>query len=115
MALILHIADRTAWEAAQQPGTYRHASLETEGFIHCSTPAQIVWVANSFMTGQTGLVLLGIESDRLSSELRYDWVEGVGQFPHVYGPINLDAVVQVMPFEPNLDGKFTLPDEIAED
>lgn len=114
MALILHIADRPQWEVAQSAGIYQHPSLNTEGFIHCSTPQQVTWVANSFFQGQQGLVLLCVESDRLQSELRYDPVEGLGEFPHVYGAINLDAVVQVLQFEPDADGKFELPQELAE-
>lgn len=109
MALILHIADRPHWEVAQNVGIYRHASLDTEGFIHCSTPPQIVWVANTFMRGQHGLVLLCIDSERLQAELRYDEVAGVGKFPHLYGGINLDAVTQVLEFEPNAEGEFELP------
>jgi uncharacterized protein (DUF952 family) len=114
MALIFHIADRSQWEAAQPTGAYRHPSLETEGFIHCSTAQQVVWVANSLFRGQHGLVVLCIASDRLKTELRFDEVAGVGQFPHVYGPINCDAVVKVLEFEPNANGEFELP-ELADE
>ncbi|NJO77930.1 MAG: DUF952 domain-containing protein [Cyanobacteria bacterium RM1_2_2] len=110
MALILHITDRSSWQAAQTAGVYRHASLETEGFIHCSTPAQLIGVANTFFRGQRGLVLLCIESERLQSELRYDAV-GNQHFPHVYGEINLDAVEQVRDFDPNATGEFEPPPE----
>jgi uncharacterized protein (DUF952 family) len=108
MALILHITDRSSWQAAQTAGTYRHASLDSEGFIHCSMPSQLVWVANTFFQGQPDLLLLCIKSERLQSELRYDPV-GDQQFPHVYGEINLDAVEQVLNFEPNAEGEFALP------
>lgn len=108
MALILHITDRPTWQAAQIAGTYRHASLDAEGFIHCSMPQQLVWVANTFFKGQSILVLLCIESERLQSELRYDAV-GDQYFPHVYSAINLDAVSQVLDFEPNAKGEFALP------
>lgn len=87
---------------------YRHASLNTEGFIHCSTPSQLIGVANTFFKGQQGLVLLCIESERLQAELRYEEVDSQ-QFPHVYGEINLDAVRQVLDFEPNAVGEFELP------
>ncbi|MBC7973063.1 MAG: DUF952 domain-containing protein [Verrucomicrobia bacterium] len=108
MALILHITTRSLWQQAQQEGIYHAESLETEGFIHCSTPAQVVATANSFFPGQTGLVLLCIESDRVQSEIRYETVHG-NQFPHLYGLLNLDAVIQAIDFEPNADGNFTLP------
>jgi uncharacterized protein (DUF952 family) len=114
MALVFHITEQRAWEAAQSVGIYQHPSLTTEGFIHCSTADQVAWVANTFMQGQSGLVLLAIESARLQAELRYDKVTGVGTFPHIYGPINLDAVVKVLEFEPNAKGEFVLPVEAAE-
>lgn len=108
MPLILHITDRSTWQAAQTAGAYRHASLDSEGFIHCSLSQQLVWVANTFFKGQRDLVLLCIDSERLQSELRYDAV-GNQHFPHVYGEINLDAVEQVLDFEPNANGEFALP------
>lgn len=108
MALILHITPRSHWQNAQQNGVYRAESLETEGFIHCSTPAQVVATANAFFHGQTGLVLLCIESDRVQSELRYEAVQG-DRYPHLYGALNLDAVTGAIDFEPNADGNFTLP------
>ena len=108
MALILHITTRSHWQNAQQDGVYRAESLKTEGFIHCSTPAQVVTTANRFFRGQTGLVLLCIESDRVQAEIRYEAVHG-DQFPHLYGALNLDAVMQAIDFEPNADGNFTLP------
>lgn len=105
-SLIFHIADRADWQNQQQTHSYRHPSLDAEGFIHCSTAQQVAWVANSFFPGQSGLVLLWIDRDRLQSPLQFDAVEGIGRFPHIYGEINRDAVVQVTEFEPDLDGKF---------
>lgn len=108
MPLILHITDRPSWQAAQTAGSYRHASLDSEGFIHCSMPSQLVWVANTLFKGQRDLILLCIDSERLQSELRYDPV-GDYHFPHVYGEINLDAVGQILDFEPSANGEFELP------
>lgn len=110
MSLIFHITPRSKWHAAQQAGVYHCESLETEGFIHCSTSAQVVKVANWFYKGQEGLVLLGIESDRLQSELRYEAIETGEAFPHLYGELNLDAVVQVFEFPPSADGTFAFPE-----
>ncbi len=109
MTLIFHITDRAQWQTAQAAGEYRHDSLEAEGFIHCSTAQQLAWVANTFFQGQHSLLLLEIASDRLTSELRYDEVPEAGVFPHIYGPINLDAVNQVIEFEPNAAGEFCWP------
>jgi uncharacterized protein (DUF952 family) len=108
---ILHATSRTAWSAAQKSGQYVADSLAAEGFIHCSKASQILRVANSFFAGQHGLVLLVIDLARLTSELR--WEPGVDLatefFPHIYGPINLDAVVDTLDFEPDTYGKFHLP------
>lgn len=111
MALILHITPRSHWQKAQQEGIYAAESLETDGFIHCSTPAQVVGTANAFFGGQSGLVLLCMESDRVQAEIRYEAADG-NLFPHIYGQLNLDAVMQVLDFEPGADGNFALPDSL---
>ncbi len=104
---LFHIIANTAWAEAQAQGSYQPPSLEAEGFIHLSGEKQVIATANRFYRGQMGLVLLEIEGDRLQAELRYDDVPGHGTFPHLYGPLNLDAVVKVWPFEPGVDGTFT--------
>ena len=116
--MIYHITSRPAWSEARERGDYRAPSLETEGFIHCSTEAQVLPVAEKFYVGQQGLLLLVIEPSLLTSALKWEPPSGgtppagVAEgdlFPHVYGPINLDAVVRVMDLEANSDGKHTLP------
>lgn len=121
MTHILHLASNNAWLAAVKEGAYRADSLSTEGFIHCSKPSQIVDVANTFYRGQQGLVLLVIDPSKLESELKWEppaepepsHARTGDLFPHLYGPLNLDAVVQVIPFEPGADGLFTLPPDFA--
>lgn len=108
MKIILHITQREAWEQAQRAGVYRADSLETEGFIHASTPEQVLGPANAFYRGQTGLVLLVIDEARVQPPIRYEAAHGQ-TFPHLYGPLNLDAVTDVLPFEPQADGTFALP------
>ena len=72
MKLILHITTKTLWNMAQRLGQYSASSLETEGFIHCSTPAQVVAVAERFYTGQHGLILLVLDSGRIQAEVKYE-------------------------------------------
>ena len=117
MSIILHIIPHAVWEQAQAAGTYRGDTLDAEGFIHFSTPAQVVMVANARFRGHPGLLLLVVDPAKLTAELRYEAPfettaphEVAQQFPHLYGPLNLDAVVNAVPFEPGEDGMFSLPD-----
>jgi len=108
--MILHIAHRDDWEAALAAGEYRAGSLATEGFIHCSTPEQVLIPANERYQGQRGLLLLVIDPNRLAADLVYEDCYETGMtFPHIYGPLNLDAVLRAVPFPPGPDGRFSLP------
>ncbi len=115
--MILHITSRAEWEHAQARGEYRAASLETEGFIHCSTEKQVRAVANAFYRGRNDLVLLVIEASRLKPELKWQapagppapGISASDLFPHVFGAINLTAVTSVVDFVPDPPGMFSLP------
>lgn len=110
MSTILHIIPLTAWEQAVPSGELRPESLESEGFIHASTFDQIVRVANAFYAGQTGLVLLCIDTKLVHSPIQWERVADADDtFPHIYGPLNVDAVVEVLAFEPDDSGRFALP------
>jgi len=112
---ILHIATKSAWKRALRLGAYEPPSLETEGFIHCSTPAQTVQTANSFFRGQSDLVLLRIDTSRVTAELKLEPAAHAAHrqqtelFPHLYGPLNLEAVSEVIAFPCEPDGTFRLP------
>jgi uncharacterized protein (DUF952 family)/quercetin dioxygenase-like cupin family protein len=109
--LIYHLARRREWDDAKRAGEYRISTLgrtlDEEGFIHCSRAGQVAGVANRFYRGQADLALLVIDEQRVQADVREEAVPGADQpFPHVYGPLNLDAVVEVVPFEPGPDGTF---------
>jgi uncharacterized protein (DUF952 family) len=109
MPSIFHITTASAWEAARAAGAYEPASLRTEGFIHFSSAGQVVRVANAAFRGTPGLVLLRVETERLAPPLRYEMADDVAErFPHLYGALDLDAVVDVLPF-PEGSGGFALP------
>lgn len=110
---IYHITKRELWEAAQPSGEYRAPDLESEGFIHASTAEQVVDVANNRFRARTGLVLLEIEASRVTPEIRFEEAENTRKYPHIYGPLNLDAVVRAMDFPPGPDGRFQLPSEVS--
>ncbi len=111
--LILHITTAPEWAAAQEAGEYRAPSLETEGFIHCSTPAQVVHVADWFYRDVPDLVLLCIDPAELTSEVMWESSADAfaGEFPHVYGPIALDAVRAALPWRRGEEG-FTVPAKV---
>jgi len=112
MSIILHITKREQWEEAKLRKTYCGDTLESQGFIHCSTRGQIMRVANALFRGKKGLVLLCIETARVQSEIRYEGTERE-LYPHIYGPLNADSVIKVLDFEPRKDGTFMLPKGIA--
>ena len=108
MNLILHITTHSDWETAVSHPPYTTASLQSDGFIHCSTPAQAVYAANEHFKGQTGFKLLCIDEDLVTAKVVYEDCYETGlKFPHIYGPLNLDAVTAVLPFPPDADGRFT--------
>jgi uncharacterized protein (DUF952 family) len=106
--IIIHILPRTEWERAQAAGTYRAASLNSEGFIHFSTPEQIPHTANDYYHGQSGLVMLVCDTDKLSAELKWEGARNGWLFPHLYGELNLDAVIRVLDLPMQPDGSFQI-------
>lgn len=104
---IYHLVPGSVWEQAP-PGPYRAASLATEGFIHCSYRQQVERVANQFFANAPDLFLLCIDPDRLASALRNE-DPGIGElFPHVYGPISRDAVIDVQAMRRDTAGRWVL-------
>lgn len=114
--MILHITSKQEWLDAQARGEYVAPSLMSEGFIHCSTDKQILNVANAFYRGRTDLVVLSLDETRIRSEVKWEAPAGppaeniseADLFPHIYGPINLDAIASVLDFQPDSEtGLFT--------
>ena len=108
--LIVHIAREAEWHEAKGIGEYAPSTLPRDGFIHLSRPEQAHLPANALYSGQRDLVLLWVDPTRLRAELRYEAPEpGAPQFPHLYGPLNVDAVVSETRLDPWQRGAFTLP------
>jgi uncharacterized protein (DUF952 family) len=104
MRLIYHIVPQGDWRPADGP--YRAPSLAGEGFIHCSNHDQVARVANFFYADAGALLVLAIDAGRLAAPLR-DEAAGTGEwFPHVYGPIEPEAVVEVRELERGPDGRW---------
>ncbi len=90
-----HIVSEQNWEAARLAGEYRAATLDTEGFMHCSYARQLVATAHRYYPEPGGYLVLTIAPDRVTSEIKFE-LASIGElFPHIYGPLNLAAVVRV--------------------
>ena len=81
-------------------------------------------MAEQYYKGQSGLVLLVIDPRRLASDLKWEppsegtpppGVRAGESFPHIYGPINLDAIVQTLDLATGSDGHFALPPDLLPD
>jgi uncharacterized protein (DUF952 family) len=98
MPIIYHVTTQADWKHAKEKGFYESPSLKNEGFIHCSQEEQVAGVLERYFAGKTNLVKLVIDTDKLTSQFIYEWSPSTTDtFPHVYGPINLDAVTDVQP------------------
>jgi glutathione S-transferase len=114
MGHIYHIATASDWEHAQQEGEYttstRGKTLAEQGFIHGSTAEQVAPVANAIYQGEPELLVLVIDPERVRADVRHELVPGWDEpFPHIYGPLNTDAVVATLPLQPGPDGLFSFP------
>ncbi|MGO4445827.1 DUF952 domain-containing protein [Mycobacterium sp. 2YAF39] len=109
-AVLVHICGAEEWGSAQADGELRPASLDTNGFVHLSTPEQVHLPANRLYAGRTDLVLLRVDPALLCSPVR--WEPGVPSdpagmvFPHLFGPLPVKAVISVTSYRPDADGKF---------
>lgn len=98
------------WQNQQQEQPYSGDTLSSEGFIHCTAePDRLLTVANTWYQQTSGdWLILCIDEQLVEAELR--WEENHGHiFPHVYGPLNLNAVQSVFPFPRLANGEFVLP------
>jgi uncharacterized protein (DUF952 family) len=111
---LLHIAVKDEWEAAG--ADYAPAAFAAEGFVHCSFAHQVVATASRYYAGRDDVVLLEIDETKLTAPLRVEPSPSTGEdFPHIYGPINRDAVVAEHEFRPRADGTFALPGGVGRD
>jgi uncharacterized protein (DUF952 family) len=115
MAELLHITDRDSWQAAVSTGEYqmstRDVTLEQEGFIHCSLRHQLRQVAEFVYGNADDLVVLVINSEQVPADIRYEApVPGGERYPHIYGPLPVSAVTEVVSVGRDSSGRMILPD-----
>jgi uncharacterized protein (DUF952 family) len=100
--VIFHLAVQSEWDAARAAGIYDRStlgrSLAEEGFIHCSFAGQVATIASRFYASRDDVVVLEIDEDRVGAEIRVELAPDTDeQFPHIYGPLPVAAVVDVQP------------------
>lgn len=93
--MIYHLVLKKDWNA--QASHYAPPSLEHEGFIHFSTKAQVAGTYERFYKNQE-MYLLTVDESKLKAELKYESADG-DEYPHLYGPLNLDAVISIESYE----------------
>lgn len=95
MHKIYHVVPAEIWAKFDGEPTYEADSLANEGFIHLSEQGQVAGVLDRYYQNVPDLLLLHIDADKLTHELRYEAATNGERFPHVYGPINKSAVVDI--------------------
>ena len=94
--MVFHVITSSDWATAQQLGYYEAASVATEGFMHASKKEQVQGVLERYYNGKADLLLLHIDETKLTAPLKYELAPSVNEeFPHIFGRLNLDAVVEV--------------------
>jgi uncharacterized protein (DUF952 family)/glycine/D-amino acid oxidase-like deaminating enzyme len=94
--VIYHLCPKEDWQKAQAHKFYTALSLESEGFIHCSQAHQVIPTAQRFFKNQEDLAVLHIDTNLIGAELKYEKARDVPDlFPHIYGALNIEAVVKV--------------------
>jgi uncharacterized protein (DUF952 family) len=112
--MIYHITQVQSWQAAGETGSYVPPGFKSDGFIHCCAADQIAEVGNRYFRGETDLVLLCIDPQRVAGEVRTEDLTRRGiAYPHIYGPLDVAAVLAVLQFPPEPDGTFKPPSDLT--
>lgn len=93
--LIYHIVLPEVWTAFEGD-LYKAPSLETEGFIHCSFAEQLDGVIDRYYSNESSLVILEIDPELLMSRMIKEPSTNSEIYPHIYGPINRNAIVSIV-------------------
>ena len=109
--LVYKIVPAALWRDAEVAGAFRGAPVDlADGFIHFSTAGQARETAAKHFAGQEGLLLVAVDAAALGAALRWEPSRGGALFPHLYGPLPLDAVRSVAPLPLGPDGVHAFPD-----
>lgn len=109
MARIFHLITKQDWETAQDVREWRPGSLADEGFVHCSNgEEQLVRVARRLYSGRDDMLALEVDTEKLHYPVITEASRSGELYPHIYGPLELDAVVAVWSVNPDGEGSFSL-------
>lgn len=110
MPKIYKICPASAWREAERQGVYRGSADDLrDGFIHFSTAAQVPETARKHFFGQTALFLVEVEADTLGDSLRWEPSRNDELFPHLYGELDLGAIIAVHQMHARPDGSHDIP------
>lgn len=94
---IYHVTTKKEWEQAKLQNEYKPVDYDKDGFIHCSIERQVPGVLDRFYKGQTDLVKLKIEKAKVERPVLFELAQDLDElFPHIYGPLNLESVMDVI-------------------
>ncbi len=93
--LIYHIVLPSVWEGFKDKPFYEAESLAAEGFIHCSYANQLEAVLKRYYENAGSVMILSIDTQKLTSEMVEEPSTNNEIYPHIYGPINIDAITDV--------------------
>lgn len=93
--MIYHIVEKAAWQSQSESEIYVHPSLESEGFIHCSTAEQVEGVLQRYYSGVENLLQLTIDEAKVKAQIKYEEAPSGGLYPHIFGGINKDAIKKI--------------------
>jgi len=114
LALIYKICPESLWRAAEAAGRFDGAPVDrADGYIHFSTGAQLRETAARHFAGQTGLLLIAVDGERLGAALRYEPSRGGDLFPHLHGPLDPAVLRWIAPLPLRPDGRHAVPEDVA--
>ena len=111
--IIYKILSKAAWARAVGEGVFRGAAVDlADGYIHLSTGAQARETAAKHFVGQSDLVLVGIDAERLGAALKWEPSRGGALFPHLYGALDPDTATSVVDLPLGPDGHHRFPETL---
>lgn len=108
--VIYHITSETEWDKAKNSNKYAPDRYTNDGFIHCSKDSQTTRVANARFKGRQDVILLEIDTEKVLKKIVFEQTgSAIEPHPHIYGPLNKDAVLRIYKLTPDVNGFFSMP------